>query len=239
MKRFYFIRILERHEMIIWLGSMLVLIVAFLLSGQDYLNLFTSLVGVTALIYLAKGEPLGQILSVIFSLIYALVAFTFRYYGEMLTYLALTLPSSLFATFIWLKNPHHHGQSTVKVAALTKKKILLVLALAPVITLIFYPLLAYFNTPHLLISTLSITTSFIAAMFTFFRSRFYALAYALNDIILILLWTLATSANLTYLPMVVCFVVFLLNDLYAFFNWKRLETKQSLSPSSKEKSMIK
>ena len=105
MKRFYFIRILERHEMIIWLGSMLVLIVAFLLSGQDYLNLFTSLVGVTALIYLAKGEPLGQILSVIFSLIYALVAFTFRYYGEMLTYLALTLPSSLFATFIWLKNP--------------------------------------------------------------------------------------------------------------------------------------
>lgn len=228
MKRFYFIRILEKHEIVIWTSSMLILVVAFLFSGQNYLNLFASLIGVTALIYLAKGEPLGQILSIVFSIIYAIVAYTFRYYGEMMTYLGMTLPSSVFATFIWLKNPHTHGASTVRVAHLNMTKLVVIGLLTPLVTFAFYFILRYFQTPNLIISTISVATSFVASMFTFFRSRFYALAYAFNDVVLIVLWVLATRTNLDYLPMIICFVVFLVNDLYAFINWKKLQSIQTL-----------
>lgn len=229
MKKPYLLQILLPHEIIIWISSVFVIIIAFLFSGQNLLNMVTSLIGVTALIYLAKGEPLGQILSVLFSVTYAIVAFTFRYYGEMLTYLLMTLPSSVFATMIWLKNPHQKGVSQVKVAKLTPAKAILIGLLTPLVTIAFYFLLDYVNTPNLIISTISIATSFIASMLTFFRSRYYAIAYALNDIILISLWTLATITNLAYLPMVICFLVFLVNDLYAFFNWKKLEKAQAIS----------
>lgn len=229
MKKPYVLQILLPHEIIIWISSVFVIIIAYLFSGQNLLNMVTSLIGVTALIYLAKGEPLGQILSVLFSVTYAIVAFTFRYYGEMLTYLLMTLPSSVFATMIWLKNPHQKGVSQVKVAKITPAKILLIALLTPFVTIAFYFLLDYFHTPNLIISTISITTSFIASMLTFFRTRYYAIAYAFNDIILITLWTLATITNLTYLPMVICFIVFLVNDLYAFFNWKKLEKAQAIS----------
>lgn len=229
MKKPYVLQILLPHEIIIWISSVFVIIIAYLFSGQNLLNMVTSLIGVTALIYLAKGEPLGQILSVLFSVTYAIVALTFRYYGEMLTYLLMTLPSSVFATMIWLKNPHQKGVSQVKVAKITPAKILLIALLTPFVTIAFYFLLDYFHTPNLIISTISITTSFIASMLTFFRTRYYAIAYAFNDIILITLWTLATITNLTYLPMVICFIVFLVNDLYAFFNWKKLEKAQAIS----------
>jgi len=230
MKKLYFLKIFNRNEKILWLVSVTILIVAFVLSGRNYLNLITSLIGVTALLYLAKGEPLGQMLSALFSIVYAIVSYSFSYYGEMITYLAMTLPSSLFATYIWLRHPYKKGASTVQVGTLNSKKIMTIALLAPLVTISFYFILSYFKTPNLLISTISIMTSFVASMFTFFRSRYYALAYAFNDVILIILWSLATSVNLIYLPMIVCFVVFLINDLYAFFNWKHLTKTQMQSP---------
>ncbi len=226
MKRLYILSPLQTRERLLWLSSMLVLVLAFLLSGQDYLNLMTALIGVTALIYLAKGEPLGQILSAVFSVVYAIVAYHFSYYGEMFTYLLMTLPSSVVATIIWLRHPHQQGQSTVRVSMLTRKKVLIIALLTPLITGGFYGILSALNTAHLGLSTLSIATSFVASMLTFFRSRYYALAYTLNDVILIGLWSLATVSDLKYLPMLICFVVFFINDLYAFFNWKHLAKTQ-------------
>ena len=63
-------------------------------------------------------------------------------------------------------------------------------------------------------------------MLTVFRSQYYALAYAFNDIVLIILWALATAENIAYLPMIICFVVFLINDSYGFFNWRRIKSRQ-------------
>ena len=50
------------------------------------------------------------------------------------------------------------------------------------------------------------------------RSPYYALFYSFNDIVLIVLWTLATITDIGYLPMILCFVIFLVNDIYGFVN---------------------
>ncbi|MBR5617807.1 MAG: nicotinamide mononucleotide transporter [Oscillospiraceae bacterium] len=61
---------------------------------------------------------------------------------------------------------------------------------------------------------------------TFRRSPHFALAYAANDMVLILLWTLAAAEDISYLSVIICFVMFLVNDLYGFVNWKQMETRQ-------------
>ena len=228
LKKKNLIYVLDRKDIYIWLVSAILITFSFLISGNDYLNLATSLIGVTALMYLSKGEPFGQILSIVFSLGYAFVAYNFKYYGEMITYVFMTLPSALFATYIWLKNPLNVGVSQIKIGKMSKGKLLLIFLTAPIVTLIFFFILRAFKTPNLLISTISITTSFIASMFTFYRSKYYAVAYAFNDIVLIILWVLATIESLSYLPMVLCFLVFLFNDLNAFFSWSKMEDKQKL-----------
>ncbi len=66
----------------------------------------------------------------------------------------------------------------------------------------------------------------IGQLLTVLRSPYYALCYAVNDIVLIVLWVLATIIEIGYLPMVICFMIFLINDLYGFANWKRMKTRQ-------------
>ena len=62
---------------------------------------------------------------------------------------------------------------------------------------------------------------------TFRRSPYYALAYAANDVVLIVLWTLAAIEDLSYLSVIICFVMFLANDLYGFLNWRKMQKKQA------------
>ena len=58
------------------------------------------------------------------------------------------------------------------------------------------------------------TTSFIAAYLTFRRSAYFAVGYAANDIVLIVLWTMASLDNRAYLSVVMCFIAFFANDIY-------------------------
>ncbi len=214
-------------EWILWISSVAVIVGAFLCSGDFYpVTLFASLVGVSALVFLAKGNVVGQFLIIAFSILYAIVSIRFRYWGEMITYLFMTLPAAAFACVSWLKNPSKSDKNEVAVATMTVKKWLLSFSFAILATVIFYFILRYFNTKNLWLSTLSITTSFLAAELLFLRSRWYALAYAANDIVLIALWILATAQDLSYLSMVVCFIAFLVNDCYGFINWKRIERRQ-------------
>jgi nicotinamide mononucleotide transporter PnuC len=184
------------------------------------------LIGVTSLIFCAKGNPFGQILMIVFSIIYGIISYSFSYYGEMITYLGMTLPMSVFALVSWLKNPYKDNKSEVKVDKLKGKDIPLIIISALVVTIAFYFILKYFNTANLLPSTFSVTTSFIAAFLTYKRSPFFALAYATNDIVLIVLWVMATKEDISYISVIICFVVFLFNDLYSFFNWLRMQKRQ-------------
>ncbi len=212
----------------LWGVSTLAIALSFSLSGDFHtLTLIASLLGVTALIFLAKGNVIGQFLIIAFSILYALVSWEQRYFGEMITYLGMSLPSAAVACVSWLKNPSDKGASEVKVSSMTAKKWLWLSVAAIAVTVAFYFILAYFNTNNLIVSTISVTTSFFASMLMILRSRAYAVAYAANDIVLVVLWIAACFQSLSYLPMVVCFIAFLFNDLYAFINWKRIQNRQA------------
>lgn len=225
LKRIY--QYFSVFEWCLWLGSILTILLAFFLGGNFYfLTLISSLVGVSALIFIAKGNVIGQFLIIIFSIIYGVISWQFRYYGEMITYVFMSLPSAVVACVTWLKNPSKKGKNEVAVGQMTAKKWIVLSLTALAVTVTFYFILHYFNTPNLLLSTLSVTTSFFAAMLLILRSPFYAAAYAVNDLVLIGLWVYAAFTSLSYLPMVFCFVTFLVNDGYGFISWLKMEKRQ-------------
>lgn len=217
----------SKFEIVLWSFSVLSIIISFIVFDRsNYLTLVASLIGVTSLIFCAKGNPVGQVLMIIFSIIYGIISCSFSYYGEMITYLGMTLPMCVFALVSWLKNPYKDNKSEVAVAKLKKKDIPLIIISALAVSIAFYSILKHFNTANLLPSTFSVTTSFIAAFLTYKRSPFFALAYATNDIVLIVLWVLATKEDISYISVIICFVVFLFNDLYGFSNWLRMQKRQ-------------
>ena len=217
---------LTKFELCLWLFSLTAMMVSFLIpKKKDFLTLIASLIGVTALIFIAKGLVLGQILTVVFAIFYGLVSFFFKYYGEMITYLCMTAPSAVLAIISWVKHPYKNSDE-VKINKMTKKQVVFMIFLTILATILFYFILGAFDNRNLIVSTLSITTSFLASYLTFMRSPFYAIAYAVNDIVLIVLWVLASIVNISYFPFVICFLLFLVNDIYGFINWKKMEKLQ-------------
>lgn len=216
-----------KGELALWLISVTLIVVSFLVfDRENYLTLAASLIGVTSLIFCAKGNPLGQFLIIIFSILYGIISYTFAYYGEIITYLGMTAPMAVLALISWIRNPYNGNRSEVKVNRLKLKEIIFMILLTAIVTFVFYYILAFFHTANLIPSTVSVTTSFIAAYLTFRRSAYYAVFYAANDMVLIVLWILASFSDISYLSVVICFIVFLANDIYGFISWSKMQKRQ-------------
>lgn len=140
----------SKGELCLWGASVVLIVGSFCaFDRENFLTLAASLIGVTSLIFNAKGNPFGQVLMVLFSLLYGIISYMFSYYGEMLTYLGMTMPMAVFA-----------------------------------------------------------------------------LGYTANDVVLIVLWVLASLADARYVSVVVCFAAFLVNDLYGFVSWQKMKKRQ-------------
>lgn len=223
-----FLNYFSKLEITLWASSLVLILISFFAFDRtNYLTLFASFIGVTSLIFNAKGNPFGQLLMVIFSLLYGIISYSFSYYGEMITYLGMTMPMAIFALISWLRNPYKNNRAEVKVNNIRKTEHIIMWLLTAVVTIIFYFILDYFNTANIIPSTLSVTTSFVAVYLTFRRSPLFALAYAANDIVLLVLWVLASISDIHYISVVVCFVAFLFNDIYGFINWQKMKKRQT------------
>lgn len=222
------IKTLTKREWSIWLGSVRIVLISNLATKDfDLLTLVAALTGVTSLIFAAKGNVWGQVLMILFSILYGIISFRFRYWGEMMTYLGMTLPMAVWSTITWIENPSENNGNEVQIQSLSKKHIVALCISGIIVTAVFYYILKSFNTPNIIFSTISIITSFIAASLTMLRSSYYAVWYAVNDVVLIILWVLASLKDPAYIPVVVNFSIFFMNDMYGFMSWKQRELEQA------------
>lgn len=216
------------EEVLLWGISVFSIVVSYMVFDRgSILTLAASVIGVTSLIFNAKGNPFGQFLMILFSILYGIISYTFAYFGEMITYLGMTGPMALFSLISWLKNPYHGNRAEVQVNQLGKREIGGMFLLSIIVTWIFYGILDTFHTANLAPSLVSVTTSFLAVYLTFRRSAYFALAYAANDVVLMILWILAARSDLSYLSVVICFLMFLINDFYGFISWIKMQKRQA------------
>ena len=217
----------SKAEIMLWSVSVVVIVISFCAFDRtNYMTLCASLIGVTSLIFNAKGNPLGQLLMVAFSMVYGAISYSFSYYGEMMTYLGMSMPMAVFSLISWLKNPYNGNRSEVKINSISTKETICMWIATLMVTMLFYYILEYFNTANIVPSTISVATSFLAVYLTFRRSPYFALAYAANDIVLIVLWVLASISDMKYISVVICFMAFLVNDIYGFISWQRMKYRQ-------------
>ncbi len=223
------IRYFSNTEIALFLISSFVIVVSAIITpGTKWQSITASLIGTLSLILNAKGNPIGQLLMIIFSVLYGIISYEQRYYGEMITYLGMTAPMAAFSLVSWLKNPYNGKRSEVKTSDINKRQVIFLTLLTTLVTFFFYFVLRYFNTANLPVSTLSVATSFAAASLTFLRSPWFAAAYASNDIVLLILWGAALYKDISYLSVFLCFMIFLVNDLYGFYNWRKMHNRQAI-----------
>lgn len=221
------IKNLSGKEWLLWIGSLIIVVISNILSHDvDLLTLAAAMVGVTSLVFAAIGNVWAQVLMIIFSILYGIISYRFRYWGEMVTYLGMTLPMAVWSMITWLRNPSKENGNEVEIRRLSSRHTILLAVFTIIVTVGFYLILHSLNTPNIVFSTISVATSFLAAALTMLRSSYYALGYAANDIVLIILWVLASLENPAYIPVIVNFGIFFFNDMYGFISWRKRELRQ-------------
>ena len=74
------VKYFSTFEWILYLSSMVFILLFYVVfKNKDYISLIGALVGVTALIFVSKGNVIGQIITVIFSLFYGIISYSYKY----------------------------------------------------------------------------------------------------------------------------------------------------------------
>jgi nicotinamide mononucleotide transporter len=207
------------------IGTLAAIILTPLFKGTIIDLGYTLLYFWTALL-LAKGKYSCYIIGTISTFFYAYVSYTNRYYGEVIISMCCTLPLMIVGLVNWIRN--RDDSNTVIIKAITKKELILVLLSQAILFGAYYLLLKTFNTNNLLISTFSIVVSLIATYLTARRSEKGFIGFIINDLILIVLWSIPiVNGELNIIPVVLCPVLLLINDIYGVYNWKRIKQKQA------------
>lgn len=208
--------------------SLIILILCFILSqDKNIFSLIASILGIITVLCGAKGLVVAPMINIIYNIIYIALSISQRYYGEVLIYIFLMIPLNIITIISWLKNKSKENKDIVKVNILSKKEYFYIITITILITIGFYFLLKALNTNELLVSTISLTDTLLASYLMLRRSSNYAIAYIVNDIVLITLWGLSIkNSGTTYLPIVISFIIFLFNDIYGLINWKKMEKNQ-------------
>lgn len=209
--------------------SLFIILICYLLNhDKNMLSLIVSLLGIFTVICGAKGLIIAPFINIIYNVLYIFISFSQNFYGEVLIYIFLMIPLNIITIISWLKNRSNENKNIVKVNKISKKEYSILIIVTIGILFSFYLLLKSLNTSALIISTFSLADSLIASYLLFRRSSNYAIAFIINDIILILLWlTTLTNGKIIHLPIVITFMIFLINDIYGLIIWKKREKLQS------------
>lgn len=217
-----------KKEWIIWLSSLLLLSIVFLLLPEkNIISYIASLIGATALIFTAKANPFGNILFIVFSILYAYNSFLLAYYGEVFNFLCINTVLSFCSFVSWIKNLDGYNRQETKINNTNIKSFAVNGLVSVFATLIMYFILKYFGTSNLIMSTFSVATNFMASLLMIQRSKYFSLAYAFNDVVVIFIWLLASFDNVANLTTAIYFFVTLINDIYIYINWKKIEKSQN------------
>ena len=137
-----------------------------------------------------------------------------------------TLPLMIVGLVNWLR--HQDNTNTVIIKEITKKELIIVLVSQLIMSVGYYYLLKSFNTSNLLVSTFSVVASIIATYLTARRSEYGFAGFIINDLFLIVLWSIPVfNGNMNIIPVLLCPVLLLINDIYGVYNWRRIKKKQS------------
>ena len=216
----------SKFEKTLLFGNIIVVSTIGIIFKADLLTTACSIIGINTALLLAKGKNLGQLMGILITLLYSILSFKNKYYGEVLIYVFLMLPMFVVGTFSWIKHQNKKTNS-VEINNIKAKEWIIVSIIFIGVFIGIYYVLKAFNTNELIVSTASVLASLFAVYLQVRRSKYSFSFYIVNDIILFILWgTPVFKGNYTLIPMLLNPVFLFINDLYGFYYWRKTEKIQ-------------
>lgn len=212
---------LSIFEVLLLIFDILSVITIFIFFDTNWLSFSVSLIGCFAILFLAKGFFFAPAFNVVYDILYIILSYSSKYFGEAIIYILVTLPIDFYASFSWKKSKSKESDVII-INRLSKKEWIIFGIVSAISAIIVYFILKSIGNEEVFISTITFITSGMAGYLLIRKNNLYSLVYSIYDLFCILLWTIPIfHGELSNIPMVVNFIFSFLIESYGFFNLKK------------------
>lgn len=202
-------------------------LIIFIIEGKiDYLGFITGLSGVLCVVLGAKGNISTYYFGAVNILFYIYISLKSRFWGEAMLNGFYYFPMQFIGYYYWNKKLSKSGSKhkTIQTRSMSNKwRIGLLLVSTTAICAYYFVLVWLKGSAPALDATVSVL-SFIAMYLSVKRYTEQWLVWIVVNSITIALWVFALWHYKPHaLLMIVMWSIFLINSVYGYFNWKKLE----------------
>ena len=214
------------YEILFYFIGVFAIILVSIFCKSSILTIFLSILGLTYVFLVSKKFKFAIIFGVVYTTLYVVQSAFYKNWGEFIINLCVVLPILIVSMISWfLKN----DKRSLKVQSkkISFKEILILLLVSAVVSVGFYFVLQYFNTPNLIVATLSLFITILGNYLLMRQSPLMFYAYILNNIVVILIWLLPVLQGeknaIETLPMLIVFSFYLIFNILGAINWHKKE----------------
>lgn len=189
----------------------------YIYNPDSILGMVSGIAGIICNVFVSKGKISNYFFGLIFAYTYFYISLGANFLGEMNTTLYVYIPAQFIGYFLWKANMQKEQNSDAVIAkALTVKGWIGLLAFLIIGTLLFVEILNYYGGSSTGLDGLSTIIVVAAQVLMVLRYREQWLLWIVLNIISIALWAENTA-------MYVMYSAYLLNSLYGYYNWSKLQ----------------
>jgi nicotinamide mononucleotide transporter len=204
-----------------WLFIFTLINIYLFFSWDDtVIGLTASLTGMACVILVAKGKVSNYYFGIINVILYSYIAYKSKYYGEVSLNLLYFLPMQFVGIYYWMTNKKGKSVAIHKLSSLAKVSWMSASCVGVVFYWLFLRAIGG-NLPFA--DSISTVLSVFAMILMVRRVSEQWLLWIAVDIVSIYLWLSVFLKEGNDVSMLVMWSAYLVNAIYGYYNWKKME----------------
>ncbi len=212
----------------VWLFISTITMIGLSIVWKDSpIALISGVTGIIGVVLCAKGKISTYFYATINVALYAWICFQNGLYGEVMLNAFYFIPMNIVGFMLWNKKKDDDGN--VEAKALTKKQLIILSVGLFVAIVLYYQLLKSLGGNLQLIDSITTVTSVMALLLQVLRYKEQWLIWILVNLVSIVMWVMLLNTSEGSISMIVMWAAYLINSIYGYINWNKLNKKSELS----------
>ena len=206
---------------IVWLLLSSVTILCLSIYWKDsVIGIISAVSGVMCVVCTGKGKLSAYVFGLINTVLYAYIAFTARYYGEVMLNILYYLPMQFYGFYVWNRNIDE-ATHEVKKRKMRPKHLVFLLVVILMATVLYGLMLKLINGAMPFVDALSTVVSVVAMIVSIKMYAEQWLLWIIVDTVTVILWGVAFVNGQDNAATLMMWLVYLINAVVMQIKWMK------------------
>lgn len=188
--------------------------------GDSLMGIVSATTGVICVICTGKGKLSAYLFGAVNTLLYAVIAYQAKYYGEVMLNALYYFPLQFYGFYIWSKNMNTETHEVNKTRMSNKYRTVMLLAVV-LLTVIYGFCLSLLGGSLPYVDALSTVVSVVAMIISIKMYMEQWMLWIIVDVVTVIMWGAAFARGSESIATLLMWIVYLGNAVIMYFKWSK------------------